>query len=433
MGQCPSCGDWNSFVEEKISKPNNENLIFKNIPDNKPILINKIGFKQDDRMSSGILELDRVLGGGIVLGAVILVGGDPGIGKSTLMLQLANSSNKKVLYVSGEESAHQIRMRASRLGTLSFNLKILTETNAFFVGNAIEAETPEIVIIDSIQTMYREDLASASGSVAQVRESAAYFTKLAKQTHIPIFIVGHVTKDGNIAGPRILEHIVDTVLYFEGEQHKQFRILRAVKNRFGSISEVGIFEMKENGLVPVLNPSELFIAERVDDQNGSSVTAIIEGTRPMLVEIQALTAFTKMLVPRRAVVGIDYNRVMIMLAVLEKIVNFKLSSLDVFVNVVSGIKIAEPSIDLPLVLAISSSYKNEPIPKTVVSFGEIGLSGEVRAVSHIEARVKESEKLGFKKAIIPKGNLKQLSLNKDIKIKIKPVSTVAEALLELFS
>ncbi|OGC06877.1 DNA repair protein RadA [candidate division WOR-1 bacterium RIFOXYA2_FULL_36_21] len=424
-GQCQSCGAWNSLVEEKtvkakqtVYKPKHAEL------NTTPLSIKDIDYNQEERKSSGVEEFDRVLGGGIVPGAVILVGGDPGIGKSTLMLQIANKSDKKILYASGEESAKQIKIRAQRLGALSEKIKVYAETNLFLIEKGIEQEKPEIVIIDSIQTMFREDIDSAPGSVSQVRECAAYLVKIAKETHIPIFIIGHVTKEGNIAGPRILEHIVDAVIYFEGEQHKQFRILRGIKNRFGSISEVGIFEMTETGLVTVDNPSEIFLAERPKGESGSTITAIIEGSRPLLIEVQALTAYTKMVMPRRTSVGIDYNRLMMILAVLEKKANLKLSSLDIFVSIAGGIKVAEPAIDLPMALAVASSYKNKPLPEDLIAVGEIGLTGEVRAVNQIEKRITEAEKLGFKKILIPKGNLKQI---KTSKIEIAVAGSISEA------
>ncbi|MBI5701117.1 DNA repair protein RadA [Candidatus Saganbacteria bacterium] len=423
-GQCPSCNAWNSFTEERTINSKHETRNNLKIQNSKPISISDIDFKKEDRITSGIEEFDRVLGGGIVPGAAILVGGDPGIGKSTLMLQVANSV-KNTLYVTGEESTKQLRLRAERLRTLSETLKVLAETSLHAIENIITEVKPSLVIIDSIQTMFREDIESAAGSVSQVRECAAYIVQIAKTTHIPVFIVGHVTKEGNIAGPRLLEHIVDTVLYFEGEQHKQFRILRAVKNRFGSISEVGIFEMKDNGLKVVTNPSEIFLSERPKGQSGSAVTAIIEGSRPLLVEIQALTAFTKMANPRRTASGIDYNRAMLILAILEKRASFKLSELDVFVNIAGGIHASEPALDLPIAMAVASSYKNRPLIDETIIIGELGLAGEVRAVNHIDQRITEAEKLGFKNIILPKGNLKQI---KKSKMNIIGVETISEAL-----
>lgn len=423
-GQCPACSAWNSFTEEKTINPKHVVRNNPKIQNSKPIAIGKIDFRKEERITSGIDEFDRVLGGGIVPGAAILVGGDPGIGKSTLMLQVANSV-KNTLYVTGEESTKQLRLRAERLGTLSETLKVLAETSLYAIEKIINEEKPNLVIIDSIQTMFREDIESAAGSVSQVRECAAYIVQIAKATHIPIFIVGHVTKEGNIAGPRLLEHIVDTVLYFEGEQHKQFRILRAVKNRFGSISEVGIFEMKDIGLKVVTNPSEIFLSERPKGQSGSAVTAIIEGSRPILVEIQALTAYTKMTNPRRTASGIDYNRAMLILAILEKRASFKLSELDVFVNIAGGIHASEPSLDLPIAMAVASSYKNRPLIEETIIIGELGLAGEVRAVNHIDQRITEAEKLGFKNIILPSGNMKQV---KKAKINLIEVDTISAAL-----
>jgi len=428
QGQCPSCNAWNSLTEEKIQKtsPANRPPLSAFSSPSQPTPIDKVSYNQEDRISSGIQEFDRVLGGGIVPGSVILIGGDPGIGKSTLMLQAANSVKEKVLYVSGEESLKQIRMRAERLKTLSKTLDVLSETNLLEIEKAIDAIKPKLIIIDSIQTMYLESVASAPGSVGQIRESAAYLMRIAKTTHIPIFIVGHVTKDGNIAGPKILEHVVDTVLYFEGDEQHQFRLLRGVKNRFGSISEVGIFEMKENGLETVANPSEVFLSERPEGQSGSAVAAAIEGTRPLLLEIQALTAHTSNPMPRRAVVGADYNRALMVAAVLEKRLNIKLSQMDLYINVAGGIKVVEPALDLPIAVALISCYKNKPIEPKVAIMGEVGLAGEVRAVSHIEARVKEAEKLGFKKVIIPQGNVKSIIKPK---IEIVGVSKVADAFI----
>ncbi|MDD4179537.1 MAG: DNA repair protein RadA, partial [Candidatus Margulisbacteria bacterium] len=371
-------------------------------------------------------ELDRVLGGGVVGGSVILVAGEPGIGKSTMMLQAAEALAKKtkVLYVSGEESAKQIRLRAERLGTLSKNLILYPETNLFAIEKAINGTKPDFVIIDSIQTIFREDVTSAASSVSQVRECAAYLVKIAKSAGIPIFIVGHVTKEGTVAGPRVLEHIVDTVLYFEGEQHKQYRLLRATKNRFGSTNEVGIFEMKDKGLVEVANPSELFLSERPEKAPGSVITSAIEGTRPLLVEIQALVAPTKMAYPSRKVTGVDYSRFSIVIAVLERHLDLKLSIMDVYVNAAGGITVIEPATDLPIALAIASGYKNKPIDQKTVAIGEIGLAGEIRSVDRIEQRVKEAEKLGFKTALIPKTNLPEL---KKGKIELVGVASVREA------
>jgi len=345
-----------------------------------------------------------------------------------MMLQVAEALSQKetVLYVSGEESAKQIRLRAERLGTLSKNLMLLPETNLFAIEKSVGEVKPQFIVIDSIQTMFRDDISSAPGSVSQVRECAGYLVRIAKATGTPIFIVGHVTKEGNIAGPRILEHVVDTVLYFEGERHKQYRILRANKNRFGSTNEVGIFEMKDKGLIEVANPSQVFLSERPQEASGSVVTAAIEGTRPLLVEIQALTSFSKMPYPVRKSTGVDYNRTAIIIAVLERQLGFKLSTQDIYVNAAGGVKVFEPAMDLPIALAIASSNKNKPVDADLVVIGEIGLSGEVRSVSHIEQRVKEAEKLGFKKIIIPKANLKEISKSK---INVIGVPSIKEALL----
>jgi DNA repair protein RadA/Sms len=428
-GQCQSCGEWNSLIEEiQMSKSKIQNRAQPAvIIAQQPISITQVDYTKEERLPTGISEVDRVLGGGVVSGSVVLISGEPGIGKSTMMLQAAEALSKDtvVLYVSGEESPKQIRLRAQRLGTLSKNLMLFPETNLFAIEKAIEQIKPSFVVIDSIQTMFREDLPSAPGSVSQVRECAGYLVRIAKATGIPTFIVGHVTKEGNIAGPRLLEHVVDTVLYFEGERHKQYRILRVTKNRFGSTNEVGIFEMKDKGLVEVANPSEVFLSERPKDSSGSVVTAAIEGTRPLLVEIQALVSPTKMAYPIRRTTGVDYNRTSIIIAVLERQLGLKLSGADVYVNAAGGVRVAEPAIDLPIAIAIASCYKNKPVDSQTVAIGEVGLTGEVRSVSQIDQRVKEAEKLGFKNIIIPKANLKEL---KKSKADIVGVSSIREAL-----
>ncbi|MFH1826073.1 MAG: DNA repair protein RadA [bacterium] len=406
-GQCASCGEWNTLVEEHPTSnlQHRNNTQFSNFPiSNSPISITAVDYNVEDREQTGIAEVDRVLGGGVVAGSVVLVSGEPGIGKSTMMLQVAEALSQKatILYVSGEESAKQIRLRAERLGTLSKKLMLLPETNIFAVEAAIAKVKPAFVVIDSIQTMFRDDITSAPGSVSQVRECASYLVRLAKATHVPIFIVGHVTKEGNIAGPRILEHMVDTVLYFEGERHKQYRILRANKNRFGSTNEVGIFEMKDKGLVEVPNPSEVFLSERPKDSAGSVVTAAIEGTRPMLIEIQALTSFTKNPYPSRKSTGVDYNRVAMIIAVLEKQLGLNLSTQDIYVNAAGGVRAFGPAMDLAIALAITSSFKNKPIDAQTAVVGEIGLAGEIRSVSQIDQRIKETGKLGFKRILVPK-------------------------------
>jgi DNA repair protein RadA/Sms len=426
-GQCPSCQEWNTLVEElqtAKSKPQNKTL---NPNHQKPVPITEVDYKVEERKATGIAELDRVLGGGVVAGSVVLVAGEPGIGKSTMMLQAAEALAKKakVLYVSGEESAKQIRLRAERLGTLSPSLILYPETDLFAIEKAITEVKPQFVVIDSIQTIGRDDIASAPSSVSQVRECAAYLVRIAKSTGIPIFIVGHVTKDGNIAGPRVMEHVVDTVLYFEGEQHKQYRILRVTKNRFGSTNEVGIFEMKESGLVEVLNPSAVFLSERPQDSPGSVVTAAIEGTRPMLIEIQALVAPSKLAYPTRKVTGVDFNRTAMVIAVLERHLGLKLSTQDVYVNAAGGVTAEGTAMDLPIALAIASSYKGKPISGKTAVVGEIGLAGEIRSVNRIEQRVKEAEKLGFGSIIIPQNNLKEL---KKTKIELIGAATLKDAL-----
>jgi DNA repair protein RadA/Sms len=426
VGKCPECGSWNSLVEEQVQAAS-QMKTRQFITTAKPRSISELEYDPEERKSTGISELDRVLGGGVVAGSAVLVGGDPGIGKSTLMLQAADSlSNiEKVLYVSGEESAKQIRLRAERLGTLSSDLHILPENNIFAIEQSINEIKPMFVVIDSIQTMYREDLPSAPGSVSQVRECASYLVRLAKSSGIPIFFVGHVTKEGNIAGPRVLEHIVDTVLYFEGDTHRQYRILRAVKNRFGSTNEVGIFEMKESGLIEVKNPSKLFLEEK-SDAPGSVITVSIEGTRPLLVEIQALVSHSNTAIPRRSANGFDYNRALMLVAVIDRRLGIRLSDKDVYVNIAGGIELNEPAADLPVIVAIASCYKDKNINSDMVFIGEVGLAGEIRAVNQIEGRITEAAKLGFKTAVIPKGNMAEVTKIKGIKI--IPVSHVREAM-----
>ncbi len=401
----------------------------KQTSSSRPSPINKVDYSAEERSSTSIAELDRVLGGGVVQGSVVLIAGEPGIGKSTLMLQIAESlstNGVSVLYVSGEESAKQLRMRAERLGTLSSSLNVLSETDLFAIENSISELKPKFVIVDSIQTTMRGDLPSAAGSVSQVRECAGYLTSIAKQTGVTIFIVGHVTKEGSVAGPRTLEHIVDTVLYFEGEQHKQFRILRGAKNRFGSTNEIGIFEMTEKGLVEVANPSEVFLSERSSTASGSVITATLEGTRPLLVEVQSLVSPTTLQIPRRTVTGLDYNRASIVIAVLERRAGLKLGSRDIYINVAGGVSIDEPAADLPLAVAIASCYKDKPVDQKTVVIGEVGLGGEVRAVNQIIPRIKEAAKLGFKKIVIPRGNSKEVSAVKGIDV--ESVADVRDAL-----
>lgn len=401
LGQCPMCKEWNTFVEETIS----EGVSFsKTVSRADVVTLSSVKTDSEERTKTGIEELDRVLGGGIVQGSLILVGGDPGIGKSTLLLQVCQKLSQKkhqVLYISGEESLKQIKLRAMRMGEFTDELSLLCETNLNTVRGVIERRKPEIVIIDSIQTMYSEDVTSAPGSVSQVRESTNVLMQLAKGLNISIFIVGHVTKEGTVAGPRVLEHMVDTVLYFEGDRHASYRILRGVKNRFGSTNEIGVFEMRQSGLQEVKNPSEFMLNGKPEGASGSVVACSMEGTRPILLEIQALVCQSGFGMPRRTAAGTDYNRVNLLMAVLEKRMGLPLFNYDAYVNIAGGIKMNEPAIDLGIILAIVSSYKNKPIGDKVIAFGEVGLSGEVRAVSMPEQRVSEAKKLGFQTCIVP--------------------------------
>ena len=409
MGKCPACNEWNSFFEEKVV--NTKSLSTKSSKERvKPVSLNKIEGKENTRISTGFEELDRVLGGGLVNGSLVLLGGEPGIGKSTLILQICNKikTDGKVLYVSGEESAEQVKIRADRLNVKNDNLLFLSETDIGNVEEEIVNMKPELVIIDSIQTMYSDEITSAPGSVSQVREITSKIMRMCKENGITTILIGHVTKDGNIAGPRVLEHMVDTVLYLEGERYFSYRILRGVKNRFGSTNEIGMFEMKNEGLVEIDNPSSILISERKENVAGSVVVASIEGTRPLLVEFQALTSQSVYGLPRRTANGIDYNRLTLLIAVLEKKSGLMLGNQDVYLNVVGGLKVNEPAIDLGIVLATASSFKNIPISRDVVALGEVGLTGEVRSINLIEKRLKEAEKLGFKTCIIPESNKKVL-------------------------
>ena len=414
LGQCPGCKEVGTFVEEPMGAKTNNN-IRRGLINNKPVTINQVTADDEERTTTGFGELDRVLGGGVVPGGLILVGGDPGIGKSTLLLQVCrNMSNngKKILYISGEESLKQIKLRANRMGQFSDNLSLLSETSLDIIESVILETKPDAVVIDSIQTMLREDIGSAPGSVSQVRESTNFLMQLAKGNTIPIFIVGHVTKEGVVAGPRVLEHMVDTVLYFEGDRHAAYRIIRGVKNRFGSTNEIGVFEMSSEGLREVLNPSEFMLDGRPEDASGSVVACLMEGTRPILVEIQALISHTNFGMPRRTAVGTDYNRVNLLMAVIEKRIGVQMCDYDAYVNIAGGMKINEPALDLALVMALISSFKNRVIdPKTIV-FGEVGLAGEVRAVSQADKRVQEAKKLGFTTCImpaVPKKNLTEIT------------------------
>lgn len=408
MGQCPGCKAWNTFVEETVSTKKSSSSgssSFQNPGKHpEPVRLKDISLSEDERRLTKIGELDRVLGGGIVPGSLVLVGGDPGIGKSTLLLQVCRNlalSGSNVLYISGEESLRQIKLRAERIGEFNEKLQLLCETNLETIREVIERKKPDTVVIDSIQTMFHEDISSAPGSVSQVRESTNILMQIAKGQGVSIFIVGHVTKEGNVAGPRVLEHMVDTVLYFEGDRHASYRILRAVKNRFGSTNEIGVFEMRSTGLEEVKNPSEFMLNGKPSDTSGSIVACSMEGTRPILVEIQALVCQSNFGIPRRTAVGTDFNRVNLLMAVLEKKVGIHLAACDAYVNIAGGMKMTEPAIDLGISLAVVSSCKDIVIPDSVIAFGEIGLSGEVRAVSMAGQRVAEAKKLGFETVILP--------------------------------
>ena len=419
LGQCPMCRDWNTFVEEKVTV--SKGTAAKNtVREAEVVTLSSVSTDQEDRMQTEIEELDRVLGGGVVPGSLVLVGGDPGIGKSTLLLQVCkrlSDQGRKVLYISGEESLKQIKLRANRMGTFSDHLLLLCETNLETIRQVIEREHPAVAVIDSIQTMYSEEVTAAPGSVSQVREATNTLMQIAKGLNITIFIVGHVTKEGTVAGPRVLEHMVDTVLYFEGDRHASYRILRGVKNRFGSTNEIGVFEMRETGLEEVPNPSEYMLNGRPEDASGSVVACSMEGTRPILMEIQALVCRSNFGMPRRTAAGTDYNRVNLLMAVLEKRVGLPLSNYDAYINIAGGIRMNEPAIDLGIVMAIVSSYKNQSISPGTIVFGEVGLSGEVRAVSMPEQRVAEARKLGFKTCIMPQ-------VSKDMLKKIEGIEVI---------
>ncbi len=404
MGQCPGCRAWNSFVEEAVSQTKTGTSKSVVSDRREPVILNKVSFSEEMRRTSGIGELDRVLGGGIVPGSLVLVGGDPGIGKSTLLLQVCRNlagEGVSVLYISGEESVRQIRMRADRIGLFADQMQLLCETSLAAIRETIEKKKPQVVVIDSIQTMYDEEVGSAPGSVSQVRESTNVLMQLAKGLGVMIFIVGHVTKEGNVAGPRVLEHMVDTVLYFEGDRYASYRILRSVKNRFGSTNEIGVFEMGNEGLSEVPNPSEYLLNGRPENASGSVVACSMNGTRPLLVEIQALVCQSNLGIPRRTTVGTDFNRVNLLMAVLERKAGLALGSSDAYVNIAGGMKMTEPAIDLGICLAIWSSYRDKVIPDSVMTFGEVGLSGEIRAVGMADQRVQEARKLGFQTVILP--------------------------------
>ena len=410
MGQCPACKEWNSFAEEPqaSTKKTAAGNVRKDTP--QPKTLSEIEMNQAARMSTGMGELDRVLGGGIVQGSLVLVGGDPGIGKSTLLLQVCRNlsdAGKKVLYISGEESLQQIRLRAERMGSFTEHLLILCETDLQAIRETITRLQPQVVVIDSIQTMYNESVSSAPGSVSQVRESTGVLMQIAKTQNITIFIVGHVTKEGVVAGPRVLEHMVDTVLYFEGDRYASYRVLRGVKNRFGSTNEIGVFEMRGSGLAEVANPSEYMLEGKPENASGSVVACTMEGTRPVLLEVQALVCQSSLAFPRRTADGTDLNRVNLLRAVLEKRAGLRVSSCDAYINIAGGIRMNEPALDLGIVLAVASSMKDTPIDEKTIAFGEVGLSGEVRSVTMPEQRVREAKKLGFDTVILPMSCMKQ--------------------------
>ena len=427
VGQCPACKAWNTMVEEIVDKKSS--VTHRQITEVQVAKLNDVQSSSEKRMDTHIEELNRVLGGGIVPGSLVLVGGDPGIGKSTLLLQTCKSlSDQKiaVLYISGEESLQQIKMRADRIGIFSDEMTIFCETNLDLIQGVIEERKPQVVVIDSIQTMFRENVNSAPGSVSQVREATSVLMRLAKEQGIAIFVVGHVTKEGTVAGPRVLEHMVDTVLYFEGDRYASYRILRAVKNRFGSTNEIGVFEMCQSGLREVPNPSEYMLDGKPKNASGSIVVCTMEGTRPLLVEIQALVCHSAFGMPRRTAAGVDYNRVNLLMAVLEKNVGVRLADQDAYINIAGGMKVSEPATDLGLVLAIISSFRNRPIAEDMICFGEVGLSGEVRSVNMVEQRIAEAHKLGFKQCILPKVCMK--NIQKPDGMLLKGVENVREAL-----
>jgi DNA repair protein RadA/Sms len=433
MGKCPDCGEWQSFVEEIKTAPTQGSRRMLTSSQTKPVPMDAIALDPEERLLTGIREFDRVLGGGLVSGSLVLIGGDPGIGKSTLMLQVLYGiaeKGSKVLYVSGEESERQMRIRSQRLSAVSPDLMVVSENDMESILLMAESVQPQVLVIDSIQTMFCSDLTSAPGSVTQVRESTMQLMLMAKKTGTPVFLVGHVTKDGAIAGPRLLEHMVDTVLYFEGDRNHVFRILRAVKNRFGSTNEIGVFEMNESGLNEVANPSAVFLSERPENVPGSVVTASMEGTRPILVELQALASSTSFGNPRRTILGIDHNRVALLVAVMEKKLGMHLMGHDIFINVAGGVKIEEPAVDMGIVAAVASSFLDRPIQKGTIILGEIGLTGEVRAIGHVETRVAEAKKMGFNRCLVPQSNLKRTTGMKGIKL--IGVKTVSEAMENLF-
>ena len=432
LGQCPACHEWNTFAEEPKAPSSRGRSTGRSSGKEgrkEPVLLKHIDSDSQSRISTGMAELDQVLGGGIVPGSLVLVGGDPGIGKSTLLLQVCRNLAERldqVLYISGEESLQQIKLRAMRIGEFTDSMKLLCETNLADIEDVVLEKKPDVVIIDSIQTMFQENISSAPGSVSQVREATGVLMRLAKEQDIAIFIVGHVTKEGTVAGPRVLEHMVDTVLYFEGDRHASYRILRGVKNRFGSTNEIGVFEMTDKGLREVANPSEYMLSGKPEGASGSVVVCTMEGTRPMLLEVQALVCRTNFGLPRRTAAGMDYNRLNLLMAVLEKRLNLPLSGYDAYVNIAGGVKLNEPAMDLGLVLAVISSYRDVPIPDKTLVFGEVGLSGEVRAVSMAAQRVQEARRLGFDRIILPRACMEQIKQPESVRL--VGVSTVRDAM-----
>ena len=432
LGQCPSCKEWNTFdeapiMDKKEAKHNHSTILAKK---STALLLDEIEADTSYRMNTGLEELNRVLGGGLVQGSVVLLGGDPGIGKSTLLLQICDNLSKEgnILYISGEESAAQIKMRAERIGLTTKKLAVLSENNLDDIETSINEREPKIIIVDSVQTIYRSSIDSAAGSVGQVREVTTAFTYIAKKTNAAVFLIGHVTKDGALAGPRILEHLVDTVLYFEGDRYDSYRVLRAVKNRFGSTNEIGVFEMKSEGFAEVTNPSGLFISEDGHSNTGCCVTCILEGTRPVLVELQSLASVSSFGNPRRMSAGIDYNRMTLLIAILEKKAEYDFSKHDVYFNVVGGLKIDERSTDLAVALAMVSTLTGKSIKKGLALIGELSLTGETRSVSNVDKRLSECEKMGFTKVIIPTTNLKSIKID-DYNLEVIPVSNINDALV----
>ncbi|HSG31976.1 MAG TPA: DNA repair protein RadA [Thermodesulfobacteriota bacterium] len=431
IGKCPACEQWNTFVEEIGTKEKPSPVLN---PKSKPVLINEISSENEQRIKTDIAEMDRVLGGGLISGSTVLIGGDPGIGKSTLALQIFGKYSEngiKVLYVTGEESSNQIKIRAKRLNVNGDNLYVVTETNIDSIINNTEKNDPGVVVIDSIQTIYSADLPSAPGSVGQIRECTSKIVQYAKNKGISFFLIGHVTKEGSIAGPKVLEHLVDTVLYFEGGKSHPYRILRAVKNRYGSTNEIGVFEMTNDGLEQVTNPSEIFLSERPLNSSGSVVSPSIEGTRPILVEIQALVSPCNFGVPRRTTIGLDQGRVSLLVAVLDKRAGLHITSQDIFMNVAGGVKIEEPAVDLGICISLVSSFLNKPVSAETIVFGEVGLSGEIRGVSQVDVRLKEAQKLGFKRFVLPKINYDNQDFKKSTQ-KYIGIENIGEAIEILF-